>query len=265
MFRALRPFLVLLTLAFIASPAFSQTATISTLYSFCAQASCPSYPLGPLIQASDGNYYGTATVSSVVNGGNGEFFRLSPAGAFTNLYDLCPTSSNCTEGAGTNTGMIQGLDGNLYGVDYDGGANQAGGIFRLTLDGSYQLIYSFCSQANCADGGYSYAGLTLASDGTGNRTMGTPAARSSSPRSPAGRKHPARGSNRERSSALAISAICRSLPPRLSSRTMSRTGMGAGMHLFYRDRGKLQLRLAFGGGVVGRKDGRWLSQRYDDI
>ena len=53
--------------------------------------------------------------------------------------------------------------------------------------------------------------------------------RRTSPGSPAGRKLAARGSNRERSSALAISAICRSLPPRLSSRTMSRTGVGAGM------------------------------------
>ena len=40
---------------------------------------------------------------------------------------------------------------------------------------------------------------------------------------PAGRKQPTRGSNRDRSSALAISAICRSLPPRFSSRTISRT------------------------------------------
>jgi hypothetical protein len=74
------------------------------------------------------------------------------------------------------------------------------------------------------------APFTLASEGTGKCTMGTPAARSSSARKPAGRKQPTRGSNRERSSALAISAICRSLPPRFNSRTMSRTGMGAGMH-----------------------------------
>ena len=40
-----------------------------------------------------------------------------------------------------------------------------GTVFAITPSGSLTTLYSFCSQANCADGAYPYAGLIQATDG----------------------------------------------------------------------------------------------------
>src|SRR6202041_2858276 len=48
-----------------------------------------------------------------------------------------------------------------------GGTNGAdeGTVFKITPAGSLTTLYSFCSQANCADGATPYAGLVQGSDG----------------------------------------------------------------------------------------------------
>lgn len=62
--------------------------------------------------------------------------------------------------------LVQCIDGNLYGTTYGGGAHAAGSIFRMTPGGTLTTFYSFCSQANCADGSGPTAGLALAANGT---------------------------------------------------------------------------------------------------
>lgn len=49
---------------------------------------------------------------------------------------------------------IQATDGNFYGTSEQGGYLYFGNLFRVTPAGKVTLIYSFCSQANCADGQY---------------------------------------------------------------------------------------------------------------
>lgn len=53
----------------------------------------------------------------------------------------------------STSGVIQATDGNFYGHD-GGGANSKGDIFRMTPAGKLTIIYSFCSETNCADGEY---------------------------------------------------------------------------------------------------------------
>ena len=58
--------------------------------------------------------------------------------------------------------MAQGRDGNLYGTTTGGNsANAYGSIFKMTPDGSFQLIYTFSGK----DGALPTSGLTLATDG----------------------------------------------------------------------------------------------------
>jgi|HubBroStandDraft_5_1064220.scaffolds.fasta_scaffold29169_1 uncharacterized repeat protein (TIGR03803 family) len=67
--------------------------------------------------------------------------------------------------------LVQGVDGNFYGTTSAGGnlncglANGCGTVFKITPEGVLTTLYSFCAQADCADGFSPYAGLVLATDG----------------------------------------------------------------------------------------------------
>src|SRR6266849_2804589 len=67
-------------------------------------------------------------------------------------------SFDWTDGASPIAGLVQGLNGNLYGATTYGGTagnclhSCAGTIFEVSPDGAYHLLYQFCSLANCADG-----------------------------------------------------------------------------------------------------------------
>jgi uncharacterized repeat protein (TIGR03803 family) len=64
-------------------PAAGVAQTEGVLYDFCAKASCAdgSAPNQGVIQASDGNYYGTTTTGGAY--GYGTIFRLTPSGTLT--------------------------------------------------------------------------------------------------------------------------------------------------------------------------------------
>jgi uncharacterized repeat protein (TIGR03803 family) len=53
----------------------------------------------------------------------------------------------------------------LYGTTSGGGANLSGTVFEMTAEGKITRLYSFCSEANCADGATPNAGLVEGTDG----------------------------------------------------------------------------------------------------
>ena len=86
------------------------------------------------------------------------------------LYDFCP-ATGCADGRHPYGGLIVDGEGNVFGTTYDGGANNKGVVFALLYDGAtkaytYKVLYSFCAQANCADG--ASPGTTLTIDEAGN-------------------------------------------------------------------------------------------------
>ncbi len=88
----------------------------------------------------------------------------SSAQTLTTLYSFCPQQT-CADGAGPVSALVQGSDGNLYGTTYQGGDKNAGTIFKITPTGTYTRLYSFCSQAQCADGQWPLPSLVQAGDG----------------------------------------------------------------------------------------------------
>jgi len=142
----------------------------TTLYKFCSVGACSDgrSPYAPLVQASDGNFYGTTA-----SGGNdtcpiacGTVFKITPDGALTTIHKF-----SFTDGAEPLAGLVQSSDGNLYGTTWVGGTSPncgaaCGTIFKISLDGTFSNFYNFCMQSNCSDGGAPYLGtLVQAADG----------------------------------------------------------------------------------------------------
>ena len=139
------------------------TGTLATLYSFCAQSNCadgdfPEY--GALVQATNGDFYGTATDGGA--NGQGTVFKITPTGTLTTLHSFPSTSTDGGLPYGT---LVQAANGDFYGTTINGGDNGSGTVFKITPTGALTVVYSFCSQSDCADGGSPYAGLVLATDG----------------------------------------------------------------------------------------------------
>src|SRR5262245_13750682 len=162
---------------FIGLPA--QAAELQTIFNLGAS-------LGPvtgnLVQAPDGNFYGTTRIGGP--SGNGTIFRVTPAGVLTIvsstllnpsaglvvgndglLYGL--TESDTALGFGTAfklttngvlsklavldgvnaanpiSGLALAPDGNFYGTSPQGGTNGTGSVFRVTPAGVVTLLVSF--------------------------------------------------------------------------------------------------------------------------
>ena len=132
----------------------------TTLYTFCSQSHCAdgANPTAALLQATDGNLYGTTLIGGTQSGscnfgsgGCGTIFKITPSGALTTLYTFCP-HQNCLDGNLPTAALVQASDGNFYGTTFEGGAFGAGTIFKVTTTGTLTTLYSFCAQQNCPDG-----------------------------------------------------------------------------------------------------------------
>ena len=136
--------------------------TFKTLYGFPSSSTQGCGPFDGLVQAPDGDLYGTTVGGGPAN--DGTIFKMTPSGTLTSLYSFC-SQSNCADGSMPNAGMILGTDGNFYGTTIYGGATNRGTIFQITPAGAYKVLYSFCSQSGCTDGASSYSRLIQATDG----------------------------------------------------------------------------------------------------
>jgi uncharacterized repeat protein (TIGR03803 family) len=87
-------------------------------------------PTGALIQATDGNFYGTTQVGGAYN--QGTIFKMTPSGTVTTLYSFCPQSF-CNDGANPYAGLVLGSDGVFYGTTFNGGGGGHGTIFSLSV------------------------------------------------------------------------------------------------------------------------------------
>jgi uncharacterized repeat protein (TIGR03803 family) len=133
------------------TPAGAETV----LYSFGASLSDGAAPQGPLIQGSDGNFYGTTASGGnpVSNGANictsgvgcGTIFKITPTGVETVLYAFAASAS---DGNGPTPFLIQASDGNFYGTTYTGGTYDVGTAFQVTPAGVETILYSFGASAS---------------------------------------------------------------------------------------------------------------------
>jgi len=137
---------------------------LSTLYTFCSQSSCMdgAKPYAKLLQATDGNLYGTTTSGGKFN--QGTVFKITTAGKLTTLYSFCKLAA-CADGKTPLGTLIQATDGNFYGTTFLGGAKGFGTIFELKPTGTLTTLHSFCATSGCPDGANPIAGLMQDTNG----------------------------------------------------------------------------------------------------
>ena len=142
---------------------FAFTCTSGASSDTCPQGGRPNL----IIQASDGNFYGTAQVTDegVSDPQGGTLFKLTPAGEFTRLFTFTQGANGFLNGNNPADGFVEANDGLLYGTTFNGGKQNDGVLFRISKTGAgFKVLHNFCSSANCADGSVPN-GLLLAQDG----------------------------------------------------------------------------------------------------
>lgn len=117
---------------------------VTTLYAFCSVTACKDgiNPYAGLVQATDGNLYGTTEGDDSTAG---SAFKITPSGSFTSIYSFCSLAS-CTDGAYPFTALIQATDGNLYGTTSNGGTGcegRCGTVYKITPAGKLTVVYNF--------------------------------------------------------------------------------------------------------------------------
>jgi uncharacterized repeat protein (TIGR03803 family) len=135
---------------------------LTTIYSFCAKTKCAdgAAPMAPLVLGTDGNFYGTTAAGGAHN--RGVIFKITSEGRMTKLYAFCSHERfDCGYGPGESA-LIQGTDGDFYGASP---AGPSGFIYKVTPQGSFSLLYSFCSKSNCTDGREPVGGLVQGING----------------------------------------------------------------------------------------------------
>jgi uncharacterized repeat protein (TIGR03803 family) len=136
----------------------SPTGTLTTLHSFDGMDG--GYPSAALVQASNGNFYGT-TSSGGSSLNYGTVFEITSSGTLTTLYSFC-SLSGCVDGENPDAPLVQATDGNFYGTTAYGGAEGAGTVFEITASGTLTTLHSF----EGTDGEGPYGALTQDTNGT---------------------------------------------------------------------------------------------------
>jgi uncharacterized repeat protein (TIGR03803 family) len=150
--------------------------TLTTLHNFNPSSADGdgSSPVGALVQAADGNFYGTALLGGPTCNGDvvdlGTIFLISPGGrTFQTVYDFCTAGG---QGSNPDTGLVLGADGNFYG-----GASgillsspvENATLFEITPKGVLTTLYNFSYSTNLtlmqATNGTFYGTATGSSNG----------------------------------------------------------------------------------------------------
>ena len=114
------------------------------------------YPIAPLVQGTDGNFYGT-TVDGGANPNYGVVYKITASGKLTVIYNFDGTHGGQPFGP-----LVQGNDGNFYGTTTSFGSKGAGVVFKITPAGKLTVLHNI---NGTTDGTEPLAGLVQATDG----------------------------------------------------------------------------------------------------
>jgi uncharacterized repeat protein (TIGR03803 family) len=141
--------------------------TFSVLHTFSGKTD-GSGPLGLIID-SEGNLYGIAQNGGIHQGngstyGLGTIFKLATTtGTFSTLFEFTPRIYQDQRYVGQ---LVRDMEGNLYGIQQLGGANNTGCLFRINPSGEYTNLFDFDVEIDGKnEDGFMALGLALGSHG----------------------------------------------------------------------------------------------------
>jgi uncharacterized repeat protein (TIGR03803 family) len=128
----------------------------ATLHDFAGVPTDGQTPYSALVQAADGNFYGTTPGGGNLN--EGIVFAIAPDGTYSVIHNFAGS-----DGAFPFAGPVLGPDGNFYGSTTEGGgANNAGTLYEITPAGALTTLHIF----DVLDREPLYHGLAQATNGT---------------------------------------------------------------------------------------------------
>jgi uncharacterized repeat protein (TIGR03803 family) len=147
--------------------------TISALHAFAGPDGIG--PQGPLLLASDGNFYGTTSTGGddgqgCVHGCYGTVFKMTRAGQLSVLHTFAYGSAAAPfpDGCIPLEGLVEAPDGFLYGTTFGSNgpcSNHYGTIFKISKTGELHTLYTFCTPSCTPGGGAPVGALAIGRDG----------------------------------------------------------------------------------------------------
>jgi len=115
----------------------------------------PATSYGPLLQASDGNFYGVTEFGGTYSAGT--VYKIVGT-KVTTLFNFDGPHGSYPIG-----GVVEGKDGYLYGTTTAGGGTNAGVIYKISKAGALTVVVSFDPHNQA--GYQAYAGMVAGNDG----------------------------------------------------------------------------------------------------
>ena len=143
----IRRILMLLSFSWGCVPAPRFAATVTRVVGFTTATG--GFPLAPVLQASDGNLYGTTSTGGNDGAGcvhpcDGTVFKLTPQGQLTVLHTFAYDTATgvYANGATPEGGLVEGADGWLYGTTIGGGSGPSYGIvYKISKTGQFVKLH----------------------------------------------------------------------------------------------------------------------------
>jgi uncharacterized repeat protein (TIGR03803 family) len=144
MTKATRRFLTVLLAAITFATVSLNAQTYKELYNFNwhSEGANPNNP-ALLAQGQDGNLYGT--LQTTLSGDGSVFGWSIPASTVAKIYGF-----SGPDGSTPQSGLTLGLDGSFYGTTETGGIYGKGSVFKISLGGVLNQLYSFTDGTDSA-------------------------------------------------------------------------------------------------------------------
>ena len=139
------------------------TEAESLLHSFTGSTTDGSDPVSGVIQAANGNLYGTTTSGGA--SGDGTVFQIAQSGSSAAESLVHSFTGGTTDGSDPVGGLIQTTNGALAGTTATGGANGLGTVYQIT-NAATQPVETVLASMNNSSGGDPVSALVQTADGT---------------------------------------------------------------------------------------------------